>query len=351
MRGKTVLMAGLSLLILVVPAMTQNGHAAGTYFDHIVIIAMENKDYSSVLGNGTGTSAAPFLASMLPYSSTIPNYHSYAPQGGSRDGCSAACYTEVTSGGSYGVSDGVGEGSVTATSIFDRITSAGLTWKGFCESGCGRSGDHYPPLQYASTYKSPNSIVTSSDFPGNSQLLSVLNSANPPNYVWLTPTDGHNMHSSSISTGDTYLKTLLVGSGTLTSPAADSLLSTNIFRPSERTLLYIWWDEYDPSPNVEYGPGIARQGYIAPANNYDEYASLHTIVSNWGLSCLAEDCHAPVMSDLFSASSPPSSPPGGISLGWIVIGVVLAVVIAAALVLSVRLRRLRATRASGQSGC
>ncbi len=90
MRGKTVLMAGLSLLILVVPAMTQNGHAAGTYFDHIVIIAMENKDYSSVLGNGTGTSAAPFLASMLPYSSTIPNYHSYAPQGGSRDGCSAA---------------------------------------------------------------------------------------------------------------------------------------------------------------------------------------------------------------------------------------------------------------------
>ena len=60
MRGKTVLMAGLSLLILVVPAMTQNGHAAGTYFDHIVIIAMENKDYSSVLGNGTGTFSSTF---------------------------------------------------------------------------------------------------------------------------------------------------------------------------------------------------------------------------------------------------------------------------------------------------
>ena len=41
-------------------------------------------------------------------------------------------------------------------------------------------------------------------------------------------------------------------------------------------LLYIWWDEYDPSPNVFWGKTV-RTGYVSPANNYDEYSSLKTI--------------------------------------------------------------------------
>src|SRR5207249_2193516 len=109
-------------------------------------------------GLGTGSSSAPFLSGMLPYSSTIPNYHSY---GEGISGCSAACYTAVSSGGTWGVSDGVGSGSVSQTSIFDQLSAAGLTWKGFCENGCPRGGDHYPSLQYASTYQSPNSVITS----------------------------------------------------------------------------------------------------------------------------------------------------------------------------------------------
>src|SRR4029077_5425938 len=53
----------------------------GTHFDHIVIIAMENTPYASVFGSGTAsscpTSSAPFLCSMLPYSSTIPSMNNY----------------------------------------------------------------------------------------------------------------------------------------------------------------------------------------------------------------------------------------------------------------------------------
>jgi hypothetical protein len=284
----------------------------GSNFDHIVIIAMENQYYSSVLGNGvTGSSSAPFLASMLPLSSTVPNYHSYADTGGVKDGCSAACYTMFTSGDKYGVSDGVGRGSVTATNIFDRLSAAGLTWKAYCENGCPRGADHDPALQYSSTYQSPNTITTSTDFTSatNNPVLSDMSSASPSNYVWMTPTDSHNMHDVSISTGDAYLKQLLVGSGascTLANPCTGSLFSTNLFtNPAFKPMLYIWWDEFDPSPNIEYGR-LVKNAFVTPAtDNYNEYASLHTIESNWAIQPLTtKDTNAPIMSDIFGSSTP-----------------------------------------------
>src|SRR5467141_4238079 len=88
---------------------------AGTYFDHIVIIAMENTAYKSVFGSGTlsscPTSSAPFLCSMLPVSSTLPNLNNYgatAADGNDFNGCSAACYVGLMAGYTYGISDGYG---------------------------------------------------------------------------------------------------------------------------------------------------------------------------------------------------------------------------------------------------
>ncbi len=263
----------------------------GSSFDHIVIIAMENQYYSTVLGTGTGASCCPFLTSLLPYSATIPSFHNYGANDFSGDtisGCSAGCYTAETSGGTYGVSDGLASGSVSATNIFDRLTGAGLTWKGFCEDNCPRNADHFPLLQYADTYQSTCAAAssencflytctscTSADV-SDSQLIAELNSPSPANYIWFTPTDEHNMHNVSPSTGDAYLQQILVGTGTVSSPSLGSMLSTTAFT-SGRTLLYIWFDEYDPSPNLLYEPGIVHSAFISTANNYDEYASLHTI--------------------------------------------------------------------------
>jgi hypothetical protein len=268
----------------------------GAHFDHLVVIAMENKDYSSVFGTGTGSSAAPFLSSLLPLSATIPNYHSYGASF-PISGCSAACYTAVTSGNTYGVSDGVAAGSVHATNLMDRLQAAGLTWEAFCEDGCLRGPDHFPFWQYADTVNSPNNLNTTS--PTDPEWIAAMNSANPPNLIWLTPTDNHNMHNNSISTGDAYVKNLLVGSGTIASPAPGSVFASNLFKPGQRTALLIWWDEYDPSPNLLYGPSV-KPGFISSSSLYDEYATLHTIESNWGLATLTnKDSAAPVMTDLF----------------------------------------------------
>ena len=299
------LLAALSIeiVLLSLPA-TASANPTGSSFDHIVIIAMENQNYLDVLGDGTPagcpTGTSPFLCSLLPLSSTIPNYHSYGATS-SINGCSAACYVAMISGDTYGVGDGY-SCCLSGTSLVDQMQSAGLTWRAYCESGCPRGNDHFPFTGFASDANSPN-IFTSSSV-STSTFIAAANSASPPNLLWYTPTDNHNMHGNSISTGDSYLKNFLIGSGTLSNPASGSLLASSVFAStSYRTMLYIWWDEYDPSPNIEYGSMI-RNGYVSTSNNYDEYSSLHTIENNWGLAPLGLASSAPLMSDVLGASAP-----------------------------------------------
>ena len=303
----------IASLILLSSAGRTFAAPTGVNFDHIVIIAMENQNYADVLGDGTPSgcpsSTAPFLCGLLPLGSTIPNYHSYcigssdpACTGAGTLGnppCSAACYTAITSGATYSSTDGLGTGSIIATNIFDSLSSAGLSWTEFCESNCHRGPDHSPCLQYADTANSPNCVTLSGALIGNSQVL-----GSTSNYVWITPTDGHNMHDNTVSSGDSWLKSFLVGSGSIASPASGSLLSSTLFtNPSFHTLLWIWWDEYDPSPNIQYGSMISK-GFISTSNNWDEYSQLRMIENNWELPTLSYDAQTPIMTDILGTGGP-----------------------------------------------
>lgn len=303
--------------------LVQHAHAAptGGQFDHIVIIAMENQNYGSVFGSGTGSSNAPFLSSLLALGSTIPQYHSY---GAGIGGCSAGCYQAFTEGFQT-VSDSwcpraSSPCQTGSTSIADQLSSAGLTSAAFCEDGCPRGADHFPWIGYTSTW---NSCVTGSftcsgqsgpsgmalynsvSANGNLQFINYL-SGGAANYVWFTPTDSHNMHDNSVSSGDAYLQNLLIGSGTLANPSASSVLGSSLFNGSTRTALYLWWDEYDPSPNLLLAKpnGIVKLGFVSSANNYNEYSSLKTIENNWGLGQLQNAASASLMSDIFGVSIP-----------------------------------------------
>src|SRR6266581_2055369 len=301
-----VLLLSIGSLVLIALPTRVGGAPTGSSFDHVVIIAMENQNYVDVLGDGTSagcpSGTASFLCGMLPFSSTIPNYHSYGAGGFSGDsigGCSAACYTALISGDTQGVSDGYGC-CLSGTTLVDQMQSAGLTWQAYCESGCPRGNDHFPFTGFSSDANSPNVFASSSV--STSTFIAAANSASPPNLLWYTPTDNHNMHDNSIQTGDSYLKTFLVGTGTISDPAAGSLLASSVFTSSsDRTLLYIWWDEYDPSPNIIFGAG-AQKGFISQSNSYDEYASLHTVESNWGLSALGYASSAPTISDIIGSN-------------------------------------------------
>src|SRR6266699_2104657 len=303
--GLALLLVALSVLSVTLVTSMRPVSAAptGTYFDHIVIIAMENTAYASVLGSGTisscPTSSAPFLCGMLPLGSTLPNYN---------------CYGGFMLGYTYGISDGYSFSSVSGNpQLVTSLASAGLTWQAYCESGCPRGDDHFP-FSGANTFAS-SSVSTSS-------FVTAANSATPPNFLWYTPTDSHNMHDVSVSTGDNYLKSFLVGSGSMASPASGSLLASNVFTNANyRTLLYLWWDECggsngscdanNASPNLLYGTPV-KKGYVSPdLTGIDEYAAVRTIESNWGLSPLAQGDTAAsagnyVFNDIFGTVTPPA---------------------------------------------
>src|ERR671925_398457 len=298
--GPRILFVALSILSVALTTSLRPVSAAptGTYFDHIVIIAMENTAYQSVFGSGSlsscPTSSAPFLCSMLPVSSTIPSMNNYgATSADSNDfnSCSAACYAGFMFGYTYGVSDGYSFSSIIGNPQFvKRLTANGLTWQAYCESGCPRGADHFP---FSGSNAFRSSSVSTSDF------VSAANSASPPNFLWYTPTDSENMHDVSVSTGDSYLQSFLVGSGGIASPASGSLLASNLFtNPSFRTVLYLWWDECggnngscdsnNDTPNLLYGTTV-KKGYVSPdSTGMDEYATIWTLENNWGLSPLAQ---------------------------------------------------------------
>ena len=320
-RSLASVLVALSIASLIFLSSTGRAAAAptGTNFDHIVIIAMENTAYASVFGSGTvsscPTGSAPFLCGMLPLGSTLPNYNSYgatAADTNDFNGCSAACYVGFMLGYTYGVSDGYSFSSVSSNPQFvTTLASAGLTWQAYCESGCPRGADHFP---FSGTNTFTSSSVSTSSF------VAAANSVTPPNFLWYTPTDSHNMHDVRVSTGDSYLKSFLVGSGSISSPASGSLLASNVFtNPSYRTLLYLWWDECggsngscdsnNASPNLLYGTTV-KKGYVSPdTTGIDEYAAIRTIENNWGFSPLAQGDTAAanggyMFNDVFSSGTP-----------------------------------------------
>lgn len=316
MKLRTQLLVALLILgMIAVPSLPSAHAASGTYFDNIVVVAMENQHYADVMGTGTGSSNAPFIASMLTAGATIPLYHGYGAAGRSISGCSAGCYTALISGSDQGISDSY-SCCINAPTLMDSMSSAGMTWQAYCESGCPRGNDHFPFTGFTSTHLSPNiftgSAVSTSDF------VNAANAQTPANFLWYTPTDCNNMHDSSASCGttnpvahgDAYLKTFFVGTGTIASPASGSLFASTTFKPTQRTLLILWWDEYNPAPILFYEPEVVKQAYVSSSDLYDEYSILHLMENNWGLSTLTtNDAAAASMTEIFGASTPP--PPGG----------------------------------------
>ncbi len=318
----------LSLSVLLFLPSVASAAPTGTNFNHIVIIAMENQNYGSVIGS----SSAPFINSLASSGSTMNNYQAYAQ---SISGCSAGCYQAFTSGqvvGSDGWCPRASSPCQNIQSIADQLNSAGLSSAAFCEDGCPRGADHFPWIGYTNTWNScvtgsftcngsttPSGMLlygsTSSNSgsfssvtsnAGNTALINYLNSASPANYIWFTPSDNHNMHDNSVATGDNYLASLLCGcgaGGSISSPNSGTVLSTTLWKAGS-TLLYIWWDENSSPPNVLYGPMI-KSGYTS-TSQYDEYNALHTIEENWALPYITSVVsNASPISDVFGSWTPP----------------------------------------------
>ncbi|TMI51962.1 hypothetical protein E6H15_08450, partial [Candidatus Bathyarchaeota archaeon] len=232
-------------------ATTQASTTAGTYFDHVVVVIMEDHGIQEICGSSPppcqSTMGAPYMAGLANSYAIGSHYlgvthYSQADYlamlGGTTDNCSSAGCPWPFSG----------------PNLVDRLEAAGLTWKGYMEnqnmaSGCDLSyhqpytPEHNPFVGFTDIVNSPTrcSQIVLANPSGCSvtvcPLINDLNSGSAPNFMWLTPNNCDNMHgftgicAASVSFGDGYLSSLV-----------PNILKSTTFT-TQRSALFVVFDE------------------------------------------------------------------------------------------------------------
>ncbi len=282
-------------------------------FQYIVTILMENNGLcdvtpSLVSGCGSASNPARYITSLAQSYGFNTHYtgvgHPSEPN-----------YVALLGGSTFGyTSDGYCCFQLNSPNLVDRLDAAGLSWKAFAEDSSGsgtcgfmppRSGDHYPFIDFSdmkTSARCANMLTTTS--PLDPEFLAAINGVTLPNYVWLTPNDSDNMHSSSITIGDSYLAALV-----------PLILSSRMFA-TQKAALFIVFDEgndFCPTGNsksdclvAEWAGPAVKKAYSS-TTSYNHYSYLSTLEANWNLASLtANDASAPPMTEFFGTSPPPT---------------------------------------------
>jgi hypothetical protein len=248
---------------------------------HIVIIVMENKTSSEIIGSPQ----APYLNALARRYSLAADYSALLPSGLSN-------YIALTSGSNQGITDyrtpPTAGYAVAAINIADRIQSSHRTWMLYAESIPSpgyASGNttlytpgHVPFLYYRdilyNTLRRRSHIVSFAQLPRDFRAASTT-----PDYVFITPNLRHDMHDAPVAVGDAWLKRWVPR--ILASPAFTSTPS----------LLVITWDEGVGSDQhvATILAGSAVKRHFTSAQPYDPYSLLHTIETLWRLRPLTQN--------------------------------------------------------------
>jgi hypothetical protein len=317
---------------------------SGAYFDHVIIIVMEDHGMSQICysspppcqGSVSGQTESPFMASLAN------NYTIAAQYLASLITISQPNYIALLSGSTQGCTISGCPSSIDAVNLVDRLEAASLTWKAYFESlnptpgSCtgaldnnGQSPEPYDPTHdpfisfqdITNSTSRCNKLVDANPSSCGSltdcTLVDDLNnqSASAPNFMWLTPNNCDNMHADAVCTngctvaqtavcvtdGDNYLKSLV-----------PNILNSYTFTHT-RSALFITFDEGNgycplyssPPQDDEQCVYASWSGPVAKTqfgsnNLYNHYSFTKTIETNWNLSSMASgDAGATPMSEFF----------------------------------------------------
>jgi acid phosphatase len=301
-----LVLAALSTTQLGTPAA---GAAGPPQLDHIFTIVLENHNYASILGNAA---EAPYTNSLVNQYSAAANYAGVAHP-------SLPNYLALTGGSTFGVTTDCTDCFVTATSIADRITASGRTWKSYEESiptPCF-VGDAYPYAQKHDPFIYFNDIRTSAEcnniVPSSALASDLASASTTPNYAFITPNLCDDTHDCAVATGDQWL-----------SQNVPAILQSPAFT-QQKSALFITYDEDENGANQVLTLVITNSAVNVPGGYrsgvaYNHYSLLKTVEWAWGLAPLtANDAAAAPMADFFGAAplspaptpTPPSPPPPG----------------------------------------
>lgn len=277
--------AGSSASSSVVPfTTTASGPPLG--LDTLVIIMEENESYSSVVGS----SNAPYLNSLFKAGALAENYQNLAHP-------SEPNYLGVTAGSFFGLTSDDPSFTVSATNIVDRLEGEGLTWDAFMESMTTPLSDnglyvqkHNPFVHYDDIRNTPARLAKVQPF-------TAFNPAKLANYTWITPNLTDDGHTPGGSAG-------VANSDKWAAAHFPAILNSPQFAAGQKALLVVVWDESEGGGNnlvcAFAGPmaakGVVSKTLYAPGH----YCLLHTILTLFGLTSLAGDANAAMMTDMLA---------------------------------------------------
>ena len=173
----------------------------------VVLIVLENHEYSSVVGAGD----AGFInRTLIPAGTLFTNYFAVSHP-------SLPNYLAMTSGSTQGMqgTDTVSSGQVAGDNLFHQLSRADIQWKAYQEtmpSACYGSyaagsapGDyalkHNPAMTYAN--------VADSSLCRNVVPYTRLDPQHLPPFSFVTPNECNDMHSCPVQTGDGWLREIV----------------------------------------------------------------------------------------------------------------------------------------------
>jgi acid phosphatase len=187
---------------------------------HIMEIVMENHSVGAVIGN----TSAPFQNSLTAKDITLTNWSSVAHP-------SAPNYVAMVTGadngqaGSGDCNPSIGSSCNWAGNNFgNQLFTAGIPAAWFAEglsgNGCsisnsesGNNDVNHEPWAYMDLWQATPGACAQAGLtttsPSDTEVISALNGAKPPDYVWVTPNLTNDTHNGTVAQGDTYLQNLV----------------------------------------------------------------------------------------------------------------------------------------------
>jgi hypothetical protein len=264
--------------------------------DHVLIVMMENTGYSSIIGS----SSAPYINSVAAGGASFTDSHGVTHP-------SQPNYLALFSGSQQGVTDDTCPvGPFTVPNLASQLIAAGFTFGAYSEdlnaagSTVCTTGNyarkHDPWVDFTNVpmaVQQPWSVQApiTGGFPTDYSTL--------PTVSFVVPNLCDDMHSCSISTGDTWLKNKLDGYAQ--------------WAQSHNSLFIIDWDEDNmTSPNqiatIFAGPMVKAGTY---SEHIDHYNVLRTIEDMYGLTPLQNAATATPITDVWMGGSGGGGSGGG----------------------------------------
>jgi hypothetical protein len=244
------------------------GSAPRATYSHVVVIFMENKDFTDIIGS----KSAPYLNSLATSCGLATQYHGVTYP-------SLPNYIAVTSGATYGIHDDnlPAAHPITAASIFSQT---GTSWQSLSES-MPKACDHANAYPYMPKHN-PAPYYTSVAAQCLKQNLPLPSAPTfSARYTFVTPNMLHDMHDGTVAQGDAWLKTFV-----------PKVINSAGYQTGS-TLLVITWDtdENTANGNKNRAPAIVVAPEVKPgttsATAYNHYSLLRLSEETLGLPLLA----------------------------------------------------------------